>query len=71
MPFDSDHLRAVGIDPAARRILVAKSAIAWRAAFGGVAAQAVYVDTPGVCTCRLETLPYRRVPRPVYPLDPV
>jgi len=71
MPFDSDHLRAVGIDPAARRILVAKSAIAWRAAFGGVAAEAVYVDTPGVCTCRLETLPYRRVPRPIVPLDPV
>ena len=69
MPFDADHLRAVGIEPAERRILVAKSAIAWRAAFGDIATEALYVDTPGVCTCRLETLPYRRVPRPVVPLD--
>jgi microcystin degradation protein MlrC len=70
MPFDADHLRAVGIEPGERRILVAKSAIAWRAAFGDVAAEVVYVDTPGVCTCRLETLPYRRAPRPIVPLDP-
>jgi microcystin degradation protein MlrC len=69
MPFDADHLRAVGIEPAKRRILVTKSAIAWRAAFGDLAAEALYVDTPGVCTCRLETLPYRRAPRPIVPLD--
>jgi microcystin degradation protein MlrC len=69
MPFDSDHLRAVGIEPAKRRILVVKSAIAWRAAFEDVSAEALYVDTPGVCTCRLETLPYRRVRRPIVPLD--
>jgi microcystin degradation protein MlrC len=69
MPFDPDHLRAVGIEAAERRILVAKSAIAWRAAFGDVAAEVVYVETPGVCTCRLETLPYRRARRPILPLD--
>jgi microcystin degradation protein MlrC len=69
MPFDADHLRAVGIEPAQRRILVAKSAVAWRAAFGDLAGEAVYVDTPGVTTCRLETLPYRRAPRPIVPLD--
>lgn len=68
-PFDGDHLRAVGIEPAERRILVAKSAIAWRAAFGDVATEAIAVDTPGPCTCRLETLPYERRPRPLWPLD--
>jgi microcystin degradation protein MlrC len=69
MPFDADHLTAVGIEPAERRILVVKSAIAWRAAFGEVASEAIAVDTPGPCTCRLETLPYRRAPRPIVPLD--
>ena len=69
MPFDTDHLTAVGIEPAERRILVVKSAIAWRAAFGGVASEAIAVDTPGPCTCRLETLPYLRAPRPIVPLD--
>jgi microcystin degradation protein MlrC len=67
MPFDADHLRAVGIEPAERRILVVKSAIAWRAAFGDIATEAIAVDTPGPCTCRLETLPYRKAPRLTFP----
>jgi microcystin degradation protein MlrC len=71
MPFDADHLQAVGVEPAERRILVVKSAIAWQAAFGELAGEAVYVDTPGPCTCRLETLPYSRVVRPIAPLDDV
>ena len=50
MPFDADHLTAVGIEPAERRIVVVKSAIAWRAAFGDVASEAIAVDTPGPCT---------------------
>jgi microcystin degradation protein MlrC len=71
MPFDADHLTAVGIEPAERHILVAKSAIAWRAAFGDVASEAIAVDTTGPCTCRLERLPYHRAPRPIVPLDVV
>lgn len=70
VPFDPDHLPAVGIDPGERRILVTKSAIAWRAAFGDIARLQLYVDTPGACTCRLERLPYTRLTRPVFPLDP-
>jgi microcystin degradation protein MlrC len=71
MPFDADHLRAVGIEPAERRLLVVKSAIAWQAAFGNLVDEVIYVDTPGPCTCRLETLPYERAPRPIVPLDDV
>jgi microcystin degradation protein MlrC len=71
MPFDADHLRAVAIDPADRRVLVVKSAIAWQAGFAEVASRALYLDTPGPTTCRLERLPYTRVARPIVPLDPV
>jgi microcystin degradation protein MlrC len=70
MPFDPDHLPAVGIDPAERRVLVAKSAIAWRAAFGAVARGVVYVDGPGICTCSLGRLPFTSRPRPAWPLEP-
>jgi microcystin degradation protein MlrC len=70
MPFDAEHLAAVGIDAAERRILVVKSAVAWRAGFPG-AAQAFAVDSPGVTTCRLETVPYTRRPQPLFPLDAV
>ncbi len=69
MPFDADHLRVVGIDPESRRVIVAKSAVAWRAAFGELAAEAIFVDTPGICTCQLDRLEYENAPRPIVPLD--
>lgn len=69
MPFDAEELRVMGIEPAACRILVVKSALAWRAAYGGMARAAIDVDAHGVCTARLETLPYRRLRRPIAPLD--
>ena len=47
MLFDTDHLRAVGIEPERNRLTVLNSAIAWRARFEPVAAGAIYVDTPG------------------------
>jgi microcystin degradation protein MlrC len=70
MPFDAEHLAAVGIDAPERRILLVKSAVAWRAGFPG-AEQALALDTPGVTSCRLESVPYTRRPSPLYPLDPV
>jgi microcystin degradation protein MlrC len=69
MPFDAQQLRSLGIEPATQRVIVVKSAVAWRAAYGDVAREVIYVDTPGVCTANLNTLPYRRVPRPIFPLD--
>jgi microcystin degradation protein MlrC len=69
MPFDADHLRRVGVDPSSRRILLVKSAIAWQAAFADVSPTALTLDTGGPTTCRLETLPYRSVRRPIVPLD--
>lgn len=69
-PFDAEELRRVGIEPAACRVIVAKSAIAWQAAYGDVATDAIYVDTPGICTPYIERLPYRNRRRPLLPFDP-
>lgn len=69
MPFDQEELRVLGIDPAQAPIIVVKSAIAWRAAYEAIARAVIEVDTPGVCAANLRTLPYRRVRRPVVPLD--
>lgn len=68
-PFDAAYLHALNLDPASYHIIVVKSAVAWRAAFGSVAKQAIMVDAPGITTVRLETLPYRNLRRPVFPLD--
>lgn len=69
MPFDAEQLRCLGIEPALCRILVVKSAVAWRAAYGDVAKLALLVDTPGVCSSDLRTVPYQRAPRPLFPLE--
>ncbi|MCY4086238.1 MAG: MlrC C-terminal domain-containing protein [Actinomycetia bacterium] len=71
MPFDADHLRVLGIEPAERRIVVTKAAVVGRAAFGDIAEHAIAVDSPGVCTCILATLPYERVAQPIAPLDEI
>ncbi len=48
-PFHAEQLLSVGIEAAETRILTAKGAIAWRAAYGDVAARVIEVDTPGIC----------------------
>jgi microcystin degradation protein MlrC len=70
MPFDADHLLVVGIRPEAQRVLVCKSAIGWRAAFGDVALDHLFVDTPGICTSDLGRLAYTRGQSALFPLNP-
>jgi microcystin degradation protein MlrC len=70
MPFDAEQLRSVGIDPAHKKIIVVKSALAWEAAYGDIARKVIYVDTPGLCSSNLFSFPYGKRPQPVYPLDP-
>ena len=69
MPFDIEQLRAVGLEPTEQRIIVVKSATAWRAAYGPIAAETVTLDTPGICPSNLLRLPYRNRRRPLYPFE--
>jgi microcystin degradation protein MlrC len=70
MPFDSEQLRSVGVTPEHCRAIVVKSATAWRAAYEEMAGLVLEVDTPGICTVNLSTLPYEHLTRPIFPLDP-
>lgn len=60
-PFHREQLTSVGVDPAAAGIIVAKGAVAWRAAFGD-AALVLEVATPGVCPVDVSALPRRTMP---------
>lgn len=71
MPFDQEELRSLGIDPLDYKIIVVKSAIAWRAAYGSLAKQIIEVDTPGICAANLARFEYKNVRRPVFPLDEI
>jgi microcystin degradation protein MlrC len=61
-PFDSEQLLSVGIDPSDAGYIVAKGAVAWRAAYGDVAGSVIEVDTPGICPLDPATLPRSTTP---------
>jgi ABC-type proline/glycine betaine transport system ATPase subunit len=63
-------LEAVGIDPASRRFLMLKSRVHWRAGLRKYARAIVECAGTGVCTSDYGSLVYRKLRRPIYPLDP-
>ncbi|HET9016410.1 MAG TPA: M81 family metallopeptidase [Thermomicrobiaceae bacterium] len=69
-PTDLEVLRSQGIEPTAKQIIAVKSSVHFRAAFTPVAREIVEVDTPGLTSPKLETLEFRKLTRPIYPLDP-
>ena len=68
-PNDVACLTSVGIDPASKRYLMLKSRVHWRAGFGPIAKSVVECAGTGVCTSDYSMLSFRKVRRPIYPLD--
>jgi microcystin degradation protein MlrC len=69
LQWDPELYRCVGLEPADARIVMAKSPAAFRAAYSELAHTIVNVDAPGVCSPNLRSFPWRRISRPIYPLD--
>jgi microcystin degradation protein MlrC len=69
---DTAMFECMGIDWKDVRSLVVKSRGHFRAAFDELFSdeRIVEVDVPGLTTPILTRVPYRNVPRPIYPLDP-
>ena len=61
-PFHAEQLLSVGIDSREAAIIVVKGAVAWRAAYGDVAAEVIEVDTPGICPLDPLSLPRTTIP---------
>ena len=68
-PFDLGQWRSQGIEPAKLSVIGVKAAVAHRRAYDSIAKRMLWVDTPGPCSSNLTTLPYKKVRRPIYPLD--
>jgi microcystin degradation protein MlrC len=68
-PTDLEVFRSQGIEPTEQQIVAVKSSVHFRAAFTPIAAAIVEVDTPGLTTPHMERFDFRRIPRPIYPLD--
>ena len=70
-PFDPGCFTSVGIDPAKRKYLMLKSRIHYRVGFRPLARAIVECAGVGVCTSDYSELSFKRVRRPIYPLDGV
>ncbi len=64
----TDLFTQLGCDLAAKKIIVVKSSQHFFASFSKVAKHVIYVGAPGAVTLDLNTLPYRKVRRPKWPL---
>ena len=67
--LDLQQFKAFGIDPQSKQVVALKSMQHFRAAFEPIAAKIIVCDGGGLCTPRYDRLPYRNVPRPIFPLD--
>jgi microcystin degradation protein MlrC len=68
-PNDFACFQSLGIDPLAKKYLMLKSRIHWRAGFKKIAKQIVDCAGVGVCTSDYGMLDFKNVRRPIYPLD--
>ncbi|TVO66824.1 M81 family metallopeptidase [Denitromonas ohlonensis] len=67
--LDVQQFKAFGIDPAQKRVVALKSMQHFRAAFESIAGRIIVCDSGALCTPDYRALPYRRVRRPIFPLD--
>ena len=70
-PHDLAAFTAVGLDPACKRFVMLKSRVHWRAGLGALAHAVVECAGTGVCTSDYERLAFKKVRRPIYPLDAI
>jgi microcystin degradation protein MlrC len=61
--------RSLGLAPERMRAIVAKGVHSPVPAYGPVAKEMIFVDSPGSTRADLSSLPYRNCDRPLYPLD--
>jgi len=68
-PSDLNCFLSLGIDPLQKRYVMLKSRIHWRAGLGPMAKAVVECAGVGVCTSDYSQLQFKKVRRPIYPLD--
>ena len=70
-PFDLGVFTHAGIDPRSKRYLMLKSRIHYRAGFKPIASHIVECAGAGVTNADLSVYTYRKLTRPIFPLDPM
>ncbi len=69
-PFDLGCFRSVGIEPTQKKYLILKSRIHYRAGFRAIARHELPCDGVGVTSSDNSLFEFKKVRRPIFPLDP-
>jgi microcystin degradation protein MlrC len=69
--FSPEAFTELGVDPKSKHLLAVKSAQHFHAAFAPIAAKILYLDAPGALSTNYLQYPFKRMRRPMAPLDPV
>jgi microcystin degradation protein MlrC len=69
--WDTGVYRSVGLEPAEAALVFVKSPSHFRVGFGPLAARVLTADTPGASVANMHRVPWKRVTRPLWPVDPV
>lgn len=69
MIHDPQIIRSMGLVPETQDIIVQKSHKLFRDAYKNIARSIVIIDTPGYTDMNIKRLPFKKVKRPIYPLD--
>lgn len=69
-PYALQYFTHAGIDPRAKHYVVVKSRQHFRAGFEPMARHILMAGGQGVCREEFSAMPYTRLTRPIYPLDP-
>lgn len=67
--LDLQQFEAFGIDPRKKRVVGLKSMQHFRAAFEPISGAVIVCDSGALCTMDYASMPYARVPRPIFPID--
>ena len=70
-PFDLGQWYSQGLDPRKFQIIAIKAAVAHRQAYDSLCKVQYYVRTTGPCSSDLRSLPYQKLNRPIWPLNPL
>ena len=68
-PNSQSNLHEIGIYPEKYRMTVCKGGFAFRPAYPATVYNYIICDTPGYSSTKLDTFTWKRIPRPMYPLD--
>jgi microcystin degradation protein MlrC len=69
--YDLEQFRIFGIEPSEKSVVVCKTMQGHRADFAPIARAMLDVDSGGITSPDLSRYPWKKVERPIWPLDPI